>query len=47
MTRPLRRRHLQIWIVLALALPLLFGAALVVRRETAPINGHFDWEQLR
>jgi hypothetical protein len=46
MTRPLRRRHLQIWIVLAFALPVLFVAAVAARRETTPINGHFEWEQL-
>ena len=47
MTRPLRRRHLEIWIVLALALPLLFIAALAARRDTTPINSHFAWEQFR
>ena len=47
MTRPLRQRHLQIWIVLALALPLLFFAALAARRDTAPVNSHFVWEQFR
>ena len=47
MTRPLRRRHLQIWLVFALALPLLFFAALATRRETAPRNSQFDWEQVR
>jgi hypothetical protein len=47
MTRPLRRRHLQIWIILAVALPVLFVAALAARRDTAPVNGHFKWEQLR
>lgn len=47
MTRPLRRRHLQVWVLLALVLPLLFFAALAVRVETTPLNRHFDWERLR
>jgi hypothetical protein len=32
MTRPLRRLHLRIWIVLAAALSLLFAAGLALRR---------------
>jgi hypothetical protein len=47
MTRPLRRRHLQIWIVIALTLPVLFVAALAARRDPAPVNSHFVWEQFR
>jgi hypothetical protein len=47
MTRPLRRLHLQVWLVLAFALPVLFFAALAARRDTAPANTHFIWEQFR
>lgn len=47
MTGPLRKRHLQIWIVLGLALPGLFAAALAARRDTAPVNSHFVWERFQ
>lgn len=31
MTRPLRRRHLVVWAVLAVVLPLLFALGLLAR----------------
>ena len=45
MTRPLRRRHLQVWLLLAVLLPLLFGAALLARRPTTPVNTDLSWEK--
>jgi hypothetical protein len=47
MTAPLRRRHLQIWLMLALALPALFVAALAARRDNSPRNSRVSWEQVR
>ena len=45
MTRPMRQRHLQVWIALAVALPLLFIAAMAARRDATPVNSHLVWEQ--
>ena len=45
MTRPLRRRHLQVWVLLAVLLPLLLGAALRARRSTTPLNPNLSWEK--
>jgi len=47
MTRPLRRAHLTIWILLAVLLPILFAAAMAVRRATTPPNPDLHWETLR
>ena len=46
MTRPLRRAHLAAWIALAILLPIVFFAALAVRRPPAPRNPSVDWERL-
>ncbi len=47
MTRPLRRAHLGIWLVLTLLLYTLFAAGLAARREPAPRNRNLHWEQYR
>ncbi len=41
MTRPLRRAHFRIWLVLALLLPVVIATAVVARRTTTPVNTHF------
>jgi len=46
MTRPLRRAHFGIWIVLALVLYAVFAAGLAGRR-TAPRNPNLTWERFR
>ena len=38
MIAPLRRAHRMVWAVLALALPLLLAAGLMVRRDTTTVN---------
>ena len=38
MTRPLRRAHLRVWVALAVLLPVLYVAALAVRRAPPPVN---------
>lgn len=47
MTAPLRRAHLRIWLVLAVALYAVFAAGLLVRRDPAPRNPNLNWEQYR
>jgi hypothetical protein len=47
MTRPLRRAHLRIWVALAVALYAIFAAGLLARRDPAPRNHDFHWEQYR
>lgn len=47
MTRPLRRLHLRLWIVLAVALPALVWVGLASRRPTAPRNPDLLWERFR
>jgi hypothetical protein len=47
MTRPLRRAHFRIWVVLPLALYALWIAALCVRRTTMPVNPAFHGERYR
>ena len=44
MTRPLRRAHARIWLILAILLPVLFVAGLLVRQPTTPSNPDFHWE---
>jgi len=47
MIQPLRRAHLNIWIVLAAVLYLIVVAGLLARRSTTPPNPNLHWEQLR
>jgi hypothetical protein len=47
MTRPLRRAHHLSWLVLAVLLPSLFAASLIVRRDTTPRNREVNWELYR
>ncbi len=46
MTRPLRRAHRLIWLVLSLVLPILLAAALWLRDEPRG-NPRVRWEQRR
>jgi len=47
MIQPLRRSHFRIWICLAVLLPILFAAGLLVRRTTTPNNPTVHWEQFK
>jgi hypothetical protein len=47
MTRPLRRAHLGIWVVLALILYAVFAAGLAARRTATPRNPNLTWERYR
>jgi hypothetical protein len=47
MIQPLRRKHLLVWIGLAVLLPILFAAGLVNRRATIPSNPAVHWEQYK
>ena len=47
MTRPLRRAHLGIWLVLAVVLYAVFAAGLRERRDSTPRNPDLHWEQYR
>ncbi|MFN0170463.1 MAG: hypothetical protein ACKV22_28925 [Bryobacteraceae bacterium] len=47
MTRPLRRAHFRIWIVLALLLYAILTAGILARRSTMPVNPNLNWEQYR
>jgi hypothetical protein len=47
MTYPLRRAHRFVWIALAIILPILFIAALAVRRPSNPPNQNLHWEEYR
>lgn len=47
MTAPLRRWHFWIWIVLCLALVVLFIAGLAVRPSGPAANPTLHWEQYR
>ena len=47
MIRPLRRVHLRIWIVLAVLLPVLLAASLIVRQTTTPVNPDLRWERFK
>jgi hypothetical protein len=44
MTRPLRRAHRMVWIVLSVVLPSLLIAGLAARKETTPANGGLHWD---
>jgi hypothetical protein len=45
MTRPLRQIHRRVWMVLGIALPVLFVAALAAR-PPAPSNPALHWTHL-
>ena len=47
MMQPLRRTHLWIWFVLAMALPALYAASLIARRPAVPVNPALHWEEYR
>ena len=47
MIQPLRRNHFRIWVGLAVLLPILFVAGLLVRRATMPNNPAVHWEQYK
>lgn len=47
MTRPLRRWHLRIWLLLAVLLPIVLIAGLAGRQDTTPRNATIIWEKLR
>jgi hypothetical protein len=47
MIQPLRRIHLQIWIVLAILLYAVVIGGLAVRRSTTPPNPNLHWERYR
>ena len=44
MTKPLRRTHFRIWLVLPLLFAVLFVAGLFVRRSTTLTNAQIHWE---
>jgi hypothetical protein len=46
MTRPLRRAHFFVWVMLGAALAVVFSAGLAARRTTTPVNPEFRWERL-
>jgi hypothetical protein len=43
MTAPLRRLHRNLWLLLAVLLPLILAMAIEARRDTAIVNRHLDW----
>jgi len=45
--QPIRRNHFRIWVGLAVLLPILFIAGLLVRRTTTPNNPALRWEQYK
>jgi hypothetical protein len=45
-TRPLRRAHLAIWVILGAALVSIFSAGLATRRTTTPPNPDLHWNTL-
>lgn len=47
MTRPLRRAHRRVWLVLTVALYALLIAAIAARRPSTPVNVNLHWEGLR
>lgn len=42
MIAPLRRAHRVVWTLLALLLPVLLAASLVVRTDSTPVNREFQ-----
>lgn len=47
MILPLRRVHLRVWIVLAVLLPVLLVAGLLVRCDTTPANAGLHWDRYK
>jgi len=47
MTRPMRRAHLRIWLVLAIVLPGLLILAVSARRGATPVNPGLRWEMYK
>jgi hypothetical protein len=47
MTRPLRRAHFRIWVLLSLAVLALLIEGLAARRSTTPANPSFRWERVK
>ena len=47
MTRPLRRAHRWTWLALAVLLPALFLAGLLVRQEPQPPNAGLQWSSYK
>lgn len=45
MTKPLRRAHLRIWILLSILLPALLALGLSAR-PAEPVNPNLHWEKL-
>lgn len=46
MTRPLRRAHFRIWVILAVALYGIITLGLWARRTSTPVNPNFQEEGL-
>jgi len=46
MTRPLRRAHGRIWIVLGIAVYVVLIAGLVARRSATPRNPQLEWSKV-
>ena len=47
MIAPLRRAHYRIWLVLAIALYVIFIAGVLSRRTATPPNAGVRWERYR
>ena len=47
MTRPLRRAHLRIWVMLAVLLYAVFLGGLLARHGATPQNPNLNWVQYR
>ena len=47
MTKPLRRTHLWIWVVVSALLSVLFTAGLIVRQPTTAPNPGVRWEKYK
>jgi len=47
MTRPLRRAHFGVWLILALLLPALLVSGLLARKSTTPANPNLHGEKLK
>lgn len=47
LTRPLRKAHLAVWMLLPLLLAAVLTLSLRARRPTTPVNRGLHWESLR